>query len=162
MDKGDDFRARTELARKVFEIYLARWSDVDHDNKRASLLRRLLPGNNIGVVFHAGEQDLITRFQPALGQPVRHQIDPLGRPAHKDNIARRRRADKTRHLLPGAIIGIGRDLAQIMHTAVDIPVLLAVIAVNGLEDLARFLRGGRIVEVNQGASVDRRSEDRKV
>ena len=162
VDKGNDFRARTNLLREVPEINLARRGDVRHDDTGAALLGRLLPRDDVRVVFHAGEQDLVACLQPALGQPVGHEIDPLGRATDKDNIARRRRADEARHIFAGTVVGIGSHLTQIMHTAVDIPVLLAVIAVNGLEHLARFLRGGRVVEVNQGASIDRRSENRKV
>ena len=162
VDKGDNFCARTNLLREVPEINLTRWSDVRHDNASAGLLRRLLPGDDVRVVFHAGEQDLIAFLQPAPGQPVSDEINPFSRAPDEDNIARRRRTDKMRHFLAGTVVGVGSHLTQIMHTAVDIPVLLAVIAVNGLEHLARFLRGCRIVEVNQGASVDRRSEDRKV
>ena len=45
-----------------------------------------LPGDNIGVVFHFTDDDVITRPNIAIAPAVRHQVDALRRTANKHQL----------------------------------------------------------------------------
>ena len=62
--------------------------------------------------------------------------------------------NKIRHCLAGVFVGFGRLLAQIMHPAVDVAVLVQVIVPLSVDDAQRLLRGGSIVEIDQRLAIN--------
>ena len=56
--------------------------------------------------------------------------------------------------LAGMFVCLGRLLAQIMHPTMDVTVLVQVIVALALNDAQWFLRGGGIVEIDQGLAVN--------
>ena len=62
--------------------------------------------------------------------------------------------DEISYSLSGVFVCLGRLLAQIMHTSVDIAVLVEVIVALALNDAQWFLRGGGIVEIDQRLTVN--------
>ena len=67
--------------------------------------------------------------------------------------------DEISNGLSGMFVGLGRLLAQVMHPTVDVAVLVQVIVALALNDAQGLLRGGGIVEINQGLAIDLLVED---
>ena len=82
--RGEEGCPRLEIERTVIE-------NRPDDQAGTDLLAQLLPGDEIGMVLHAGDEDFVAlpqiRTPPAGG----HQIDALGGSAHEDDAARVRR-----------------------------------------------------------------------
>ena len=84
----------------------------------------------------------------------RQQVQRLGGASGEDDFFGFLCVDEIRHGLAGVFVGFGRLLAQIMHTSVDVTVLVQVIVALALNDAQRFLRGGGIVQINQRLTVN--------
>ena len=66
------------------------------------------------------------------------------------------------HAFARGFVGAGGAIAQFVNAAVDIGVVVLVVAADGIEDGARLLRGGGVVEVDERMAVDLLIEDREV
>ena len=56
--------------------------------------------------------------------------------------------DEVGHSLTGVFVGLSGLLAQIVHTTMDVAVLMQVIVALALNDAKRLLRSGGIVEID--------------
>ena len=71
----------------------------------AQPLAQEMPGDDIGVVLHLGEQDLVTGLE--VGAQTRgHQVDGLGPALGEDDLGRLG-PDEPRYRLAGALVGLG-------------------------------------------------------
>ena len=132
--------------------------------RRAPLSRtEQLPGHDVGVVLQAGEDDLVPLADVAPPPALRHEVDPLGRAAHEDNLACAESALRKRaHLLARCFIGVGGARRQGVGGAVDVGVLVLVEAGEPIDDRARLLRGGGVVEPDQLPAVHALVQDGEV
>ena len=117
------------------------------------------------MVFHSGDQHFWLRvcvdspLPPSQrGKQVfkrsRQQVQRLGGASGEDDFFGFLCVDEIRYGLAGVFVCLGRFLAQIMHTSVDVAVLVQIIVALALNDAQRFLRGGGIVEIDQRLSVN--------
>src|SRR6185436_3055286 len=93
---------------------------------------------------------------------IRHQVDPFGGPASEDDFLGAARANESGHPFPGALVGAGRAVAQLMDAPVNIGVIMLIIVPERFKHLPGLLRGGGIVEVDQRMPVNLLIEDRKI
>ena len=128
----------------------------------AGLLADHLPGNDVGVMFHRGDDDLIARAKPRAAEGVGDEVDRFSRPAGIDDLAVVLCVDELANFLARLFVEIGRDLAERVHAAVDVGVLRFVVALDGFENLAGFLRGRAVVEIDQGLPVGFSRQNREV
>lgn len=82
------------------------------------------------------------------------QVQRLGGATRKDDFPCFLGMDEISNGLSGMFVSLGRLLAQIMHSTVNVAVLVQVIVTLTLNDTQRFLRSGGIVEINQGLTID--------
>ena len=149
-------------AREFVEQQLAAVVHRGHDEPRAGRLARQLPRHDVGVVLHGGDEHLVARPQPGPGERVRDQVDRLGGVAGEDDPARVWRAEERRSRPRAASIGVGRQLAQLVNASMDVRVVAGVVAGDRVDDGARLLRRGGVVEVHEAAPADGPPEDREV
>ena len=57
---------------------------------------------------------------------------------------------------------LGSDLAEVVHAAMDVGIGRIIGLLDGLNDAARLLSSGSIVEVNEGLTIDLRREYREL
>ena len=83
-----------------------------------------LPGDDIGVMLHGGDEHLVPGSN--LGPPVglSYEVDGLGGAANEDDLPLRPRIDVAARLHPGVLIGLGRPLAELVDAAVDVRIVL--------------------------------------
>ena len=150
---ADDLRAFGDEFVKAVEDQLAGIGHGDDLDRGALLLGQHLPGHDVGVVLHGGEQDLVALLDvdPAVG--LGHEVDGLGGAAGPDDLLDGAGADEPSHLLPGGLVEIGGLLAEGAHAAVDIGVLLPLVLGHALDDCQRHLAAHGAVEVDHGLAV---------
>ena len=84
----------------------------------ALLLAQDLPGDDVGVVLHLGDEHLVALADVAPAPRVGHQVDRLGGVEGEDR-ARRLPVDESGDALARALEGVGRLARQLVDAAVD-------------------------------------------
>ena len=126
------------------------------------MLFRSLPRDHVGMVLQLGEQNLVAGLQ-MLKRPGRSdEVDALGGAPGEDDFLRGSGINEFRDAFARGFVSVGGAVAQLMDAAVDVGVVVLVVAHEGVDDLARFLAGGRVVEVDQPMPVDFLIEDWEV
>src|SRR5260370_7413974 len=67
--------------------YFAGVIDRGDAQNRAFLLAQHLPGDDIGVMLHGGDEDFVAGLDLAAAESRGHEVDALGRSADEDNFA---------------------------------------------------------------------------
>ena len=108
-----------------------------------------MPGHDVGVVLHDGEEDLVPLpdMRDAIGRG--DEIDRLGGVAGEDDLRVGARIEEAAHALARLLEIGGREVAQIMQPAMHIGVFLAIGALDGVEHELRLLRRGAVVEIDE-------------
>ena len=88
MRKGHELGARRQQPLKLIEQQLAAIIDRRDAQLRASLVAQDLPGHDIGVVLHRGDQHFVARRDLRAAVGLRDEIDAFGGPADEDDFVR--------------------------------------------------------------------------
>ena len=97
MNDRHEFRARAEEPLELVQLQLSRVVDRNDTQARARLFAQQLPGNNVGVMLHFGDHDLITGPYMLPAVRLRYQVDTLGRVTGEDNFSRLGRMHELLH-----------------------------------------------------------------
>ena len=133
-----------------------------HLEYRTRPLTSELPRHDVGVMLHVRDQDFVTRLQHRTRKAVRNQVDPLRSPTREKNFVRVRDPDKVGYLAARGLIGIGRLLAQVVHSPVDIRILRSIVALQGVDHRLRLLRRRSVVQIRQRLAPHLAGENREV
>ena len=122
-----------------------------------------LPRNDVGVVFHPRDEDLVPFGDVRIAPGRRHEVHRLGGPACEDDLFNAARIHELLDRLAGAFPHRGRFGTDSMSAAVHIRVVHRIVAVDRVDHHPRFLRRRRIVQIHQGLiTVDGAEEDREL
>ena len=157
-DLGLLVQQRAEL--REVELPVVGEGDVAED--RAGHLRRELPGDDVRVVLHIGEQDLVALLEELPPPALRDEVQRFGGPAREHDRARIRSAEEAGELGSCSLEGLGRLLTERVDPAVGIRVVVGVEVGDGVDDLPGLLGRGGGVQVDQRVPVDDAFEDREV
>ena len=113
-------------------------------------------------MLHLGQQNHVAGAEKFSTPSLSDQIDALSRAAGEDDFIRAFCSDEISHPLPRFFVMLGRPRAQRVQAAMHIGVFVFVIIADHIEDSARLLRAGRVVEVNQRMPVHALAQDRKI
>jgi hypothetical protein len=136
--------------------------DRDRPERRAGVPACELPGHDVGVVLHLGGDDLVALGEAVARPGVGEEVEALGGGLREDDAPRAGRPDELGNLAPGTLVEDGGSLPQGVHRAVHIRVVLLVEALQLVDDLARLLRGGGVVQIGERLAVDLLVENGKV
>ena len=126
---------------QLLEIDIAVVVDFRDNKFRAGLFADQLPWNDVRVMFETGDQDPVAARQQRSAETLCDQVDRLGRPAGQHDLRAAGRVDEGAQLVAGAFVELRCAMAQRMHTAMDVGVIVAVIVRNRFDD-GRGLLGG--------------------
>ena len=125
-----------------------------HDAQReAPPLACQLPGHNVGVVLHDGDNHLIALAQEGLRKRRCDEIEALGRPSRENNLGRGTRIEERAYPFARRFVQRGGFLRKRVDAAMHIGVAGGVERVHGLQHGAGLLCRGGIVEIHQRAAV---------
>ncbi len=146
---------------ELVERELALLVDLQVAEPGALLLAEDLPGHDVRVVLHVGDEHLVALAHVVATPGVGDQVDRLGRVAGEDG-ALGVPAHELGDPLTGRLEQLGRLARQLVHAAMDRRVGVALEAVHCLDHLARALRGGGGVEVGDPLPVELAGQHREV
>ena len=90
------------------------------------------------------------------------EVDSLGGAAREDDFVFGRRIDEFRGAGAAGLKGVGGAIAQFVNAAMDVGVVVLVVAAEGIDDGAGFLTAGGVVKIDQGMPVDLLVEDGEI
>ena len=108
------------------------------------------------------DDDLVPRLETRPEEAVGNQVDALGGAADEDDLGAVAGADELANAAPGALVRERGPLAEQVHAAVDVGIVLGVVPGHGVDDGSRFLRGGGAVEIHQAPISHRASQNGEV
>ena len=115
----------------------------------AGALGQLLPGHEVRVVLHRGDEDFVAGLHVRVAPTAGDQVDAGGRAGREDDLAGVLGADEVADLLAGLFVLLGAALAERVDAAVDVGVVALVDAAEDVDHLPRPLRAGGVVEKHQ-------------
>src|SRR5258705_10964840 len=86
MNDRDDPGAWRHQTLELLDLKLTRIVDGGHLQMRLLLLAEHLPGNDVGMMLHVRDQDLITRAHVRAPVCLCDEVDRFGRTPDKDNL----------------------------------------------------------------------------
>lgn len=128
--------------------------DGDVFERRAGAEGELLPRDEIGVVLHLGGEDDVAGLEVGVAPGGGDEIDGLGGAAGEDDLGGVGGVDEFRGAGAGGFVAVGGAHGERVESAVDVGVVAFVEAGEGVDHRARFLRGGSVVEVDEGFAAD--------
>ena len=132
-----------------------------HDEPRARPLAEQLPRHDVRMVLEPRDQHLVARVE-ALAEARRDQIDRLRRAAREHDFRGRRGVDEASDLCARALVGRRGALAQLVHAAMHVRVVQALLQRHRVVNRRRRLARRRVVEIGQRFAVDELLQRRKV
>src|SRR5262249_56652061 len=117
------------------------WSSDVCSSDLAGLFTEHLPRNDIGVVFHRRDDDLVSLLEKSSPITLRNQVYRLRSAANEDNFPFAPGVNKALDFLARRFIGCGRPFAQIVDAPMNIRILRAVVATQCVDDTLRLLAG---------------------
>ncbi len=157
-----EHRAGAQQAEEFIEHELAAQVDRSDLECAACLLAQHLPGNDVGVMLQARDQDFIAGLEARPAISLRDQVDGFRRAADKDDLACGARIDELPDALAGAFERLGRCLAERVDAAVDVGMRVGFVVLDRTQHRKRPLRRGCAIQVNERPAVDTARQDRKV
>ena len=156
------FGAALEQRRVGVHVEQARLAIDRHPvDLRPDPLGQLLPGDDVGVVLHLGEDDAVALADVGAGPGARDQVDRLGRVADEDHLAPVGGAEVVGYRRPRPLISRRRLGRERVRAAVDVGVAGALVAVNRLDRGQHPLGAGAAVQVGDRLAVHLALESRK-
>ena len=162
MHQRDDLHAGRQPAPEVVEVEFAGVGDRNRRDPRADRLGDHLPGNDVGVVLHLGDQHLVALAERVAPQAGGREVQPLGGAPDEDDLLRGLRGEEGRHPRPRLLVLPGGPFRQDMDAAVDIRVAGLVHPVHGVEHRPRLLGARRVVQVGDLLPPRLLAQDREV
>ena len=150
---GEEFCPFVDEGLDGFEAYSTLVSDRKNTNLNALPLLEQLPRNDVAVVLHLGDEDFVAFLHTGLAETGGYEIDALRSASGEDDFTRRTGIEKAAHRLASLFVEVGSLLGKEMNTTVDVGIHIIVFFRHRLNHLARFLRRGCIIEVDQGVLV---------
>ena len=146
----------------IIQIQCAVFQHIDGNNVRTFLRADHLPGDDVGVVLHAGHQHGIAGSQVGPAPGLCHQVDGVRRAGSEDDFFGAGGVDVGCNLAAAAFIGFRGQLCEVVGATVDVGVVVRQVFPLSLYDGKGLLGAGRIVQIDQGLAVNLAVEDRKV
>jgi hypothetical protein len=129
-----------QQALEGFQVELAVVGDGDEPQDDPLPLPQEVPGDDVGVVLHLRQHDLVAGLQ-RRAQAGGDQVDGLGAALGEHHL-RRRRVDEPRHGLAGVLVGVGGLVRQGVQAAVHVGVGMLHGVDHGVDHRPGLLGGG--------------------
>ena len=154
MGAGDKTGAGGEKGLVGVEVEDTLVGEGDNFETCADLLAGKLPRDDVGVVFHAGDDDFVAGFEKLATERGGNKIDALGGATGEDYLGMAAGVDEGLDFTANLFVAFGGLGGEVMRPAVDVAVEGEVVVGEGVDDLPRFLSCGGIVEIDKFMVVD--------
>ncbi|GBC91307.1 hypothetical protein HRbin14_02073 [bacterium HR14] len=162
MGHGDHARAFAQQAFESFQFQPPLVGDAPHDHLCARFLRHAEPRDQVRVVFHLGENNLVARFELASAPCVGNEVDAFGGAACENDFSHFAGVKELRHASARTLIEFGRLRAHPIRPAMHIGVIVRPEMAHRLNHAVGFVGGGGVIEINQAPHFGVRLEEREL
>src|SRR5215472_13322087 len=162
MRYGNEPGPRSQELFEFFQLQLSAVVDGGHAKLCALVFTQNLPGNDIRVMFHGGDQNFIARPNLLAAVGLCYQVDGLRGAAGEDDFLVVPGIQEALDGSAGLFIMLRGAFGKRVHAAMDVGVIVAIIMFDGLDHGQRLLRGGRVIQVDQRLAVNALVKNRKV
>ncbi len=159
---GDDAGLRPEHLQIGIHVQLAFVAYRDHLELGARLSGEHLPGNDVGVMLHGGDDDLVAFLETRAPVALRHQVDAFGAAAHQYHFAAIGSVDESLGRVSGTLVVVGRPLAQGVHAAMHVGIVPLVVVTHGIDDAAGLLTGGAVIQIDERMAIHLLMQNREI
>ena len=159
---GNNFCPLGDIRFKDLHIKTAIRIDRGCDGAGPHPLAQQMPGHDIGVMLGNRDQHFIACFQICIAIAMGDQIKAHGRAGSKDHLFFICGMDEFCHLAPYRLIGIGRGFREIMQTAMNIGIGLAIGRMQRIQHHLRLLGRGSGIQINQLFAMNFCFQNRKL
>lgn len=135
--------------------------NLHHPDSQTLLILNELPGHDVGMVLHDGE-DYLVAVAEGLAEACRHEVDGLSGAAGEDYLGGLAGVDIAAYLLAGLLLMVGGLLGEGVDPAVNVGLRRAVQVCYLVDHTVRGLRGGGVVEVYHPVSRHLAAKDREL
>ena len=129
----DQLRAAGERTLELGVDQSAVGADADPVDLGPAALGELLPGDDVGVVLHLGQDDPIARPDVGVAPAACDEVDRLRCVADEDHLAAVGGADVVGDRGPGTLVGVGRLGRERVGAAMDVGVVAPLVAIDRLD-----------------------------
>ena len=136
--------------------------DGDHSQYGPLFLAKDLPRNDVGVVFHVGDDNFIAGAYVLLAVGLGHQVDAFCGPSGVDNLPVTGGVEEAADFAAGVLIVVGGPLAQGVDAPMHVGVVGGVVVDEGVYHALGLLRSCAVVQVDQRLPVHQLVEDGEV
>ena len=161
MGHSDEFGARAYGINHRLRVKIAVRVTVNPFQHHALTFAQQVPRNDIGVVFHDRQNDLVAGLQARGGPSVRYQIDAFGCTGGEDDLVLGA-VQKARNLAAHRFIAVGGKVGQIVQATVNIGIFVRISLGYRINHHLWLLCRGPVVKVNQRLAVDLPVQNGKV
>ena len=134
--------------------------DLQHD---ADPVAQQLPRHDVGVMLQFGDHHLVAGGQEIAGrQAGGDQVHRLGAALGEHDLLHRTGVEEAADTFPRALVAVRRGRAQGVDAAMHVGIVVLVERDDRLDHLARLLRRGRIVQIDQRPAMNLPGQDRKI
>src|SRR5258708_7341020 len=159
---GNDLGSWSQQLLKLLEQQLAGVADWRNPQPCALLFAQDLPGHNVGVMLHGGDEHFVAGMNVSAAVGLRYKVDGFRGAANKDDLTRIGGIEERSHRPPRSFVLFRRMFRKEMHATMDVGVVPLVVPTNRINDHLRLLGRGCIVQVNQRPTVSPLPEDGEI
>ena len=142
---------KASISLHVEDAVIAHRYDLKHNALLACLQ---LPGHDIGVVLHCGDDDFIAFLHTLVSESAGDQVQSLGGATGEDDLCGGLGIEKSSYRFTCLLVQLGSLLAHPVHAPVYIGIDIEVFFAHSVQDTEWFLCRSRIVEIDQRLVVD--------
>ena len=162
MHQGDDARAVVQPRGEVVEVEFAPVRDPGRRDRRPGGFGHHLPGDDVRVVLHLGEQHFVAGAERVAPEARSHQVQPFRRAPDEDHFLGGVGAEECRQAAPRLLVLPGGAFGEHMDAAMDVRVPGLVHPVHGVEHRPGFLRTRGVVQVRDRSAARLLAQDGEV
>ena len=124
------------------------WRQLDIFQNRFLAFCQLLPWDDIGMVLHVRDHDLITFIDKLIPKTAGYPIQACRRTTSEQHFVGFFGLNKMANFFPRGFIRMGRPFRQCMNATVNVGIVLMIIGSDRLQNGFRLLGGGSIIKID--------------
>ena len=121
-----------------------------------------LPGNDVAVMLHGGDDDLVALAEEGFAEAGGEQVDALRGAASEDDFVGAASVDEAADSLAASFVEFSSLLRKEVNAAMDVGVDAVVLVGDGINHTAGLLGSSAVVQVDQWLAINSTGENRKI
>ena len=135
---------------------------IDPNQLDPQPLTQKMPRNDVGVMLHDRQDDLIPGLEVMGAPAIGHEVKCLGRTRGEHDLILIRNAQELGDLAAHGLVFVRSQIAQIMQAPMHVGVFVAIGLRDRVDHNLGLLRAGPVVQIDQRLAIHLARQDRKI